>query len=77
MDALKAVYPATCADLQQKIGERLAVWQKPLTYQQRLAFSAILGPKALASDAPAGPDSPDGDASACWRARWSRVVQTE
>ena len=48
VDALKAVYPATYADLQQKIGERLAVWQKPLTYQQRLAFSAILGPKALA-----------------------------
>ena len=47
VEALKAVYPALYSDLQQKIGERLATWQKPLSYQQKLAFSAILGSKAL------------------------------
>ncbi len=47
VEALKAVYPAMYADLQQKIGERLATWNKPLTFQQKLAFTAILGPAAL------------------------------
>lgn len=47
LEALRAVYPAIYADLQQKIGERLAMWNKPLSYQQRLAFSAIVGPTAL------------------------------
>lgn len=47
VEALKSVYPALYSDLQQKIGERLATWQKPLSYQQKLAFSAILGSKAL------------------------------
>lgn len=47
IEAVKAVYPAMYADLQQKIGERLAVYNKPLTFQQKLAFTAILGPAAL------------------------------
>lgn len=47
LEALKAVYPAIYAHLQEKIGERLATWDKPLTFQQKLAFSAVLGPKAL------------------------------
>lgn len=47
VEALKAVYPAMYADLQQKIGERLATWNKPLTFQQKLAFTAIIGPSAL------------------------------
>jgi hypothetical protein len=47
VEALKAVYPAMYADLQQKIGERLMMQKKPLSYQQRLALSAVLGPTAL------------------------------
>lgn len=47
VEAIKAVYPAMYADLQQKIGERLMMQKKPLTYQQRTALAAILGPTAL------------------------------
>lgn len=47
VEALQAVYPALYADLQQKIGERLMMHKKPLSYQQRLAMSAIIGPGAL------------------------------
>lgn len=47
VEAIQAVYPAIYQGLQQKIGERLATWKKPLTYQQRLAFSSILGVQAL------------------------------
>lgn len=48
VEAIKAVYPAIYADLQQKIGERLAEWKKPLSYSQKLALSNIVGPSALA-----------------------------
>lgn len=47
VEALKAVYPSMYAELQQKIGERLMTLKSPPTYQQRLAFSALLGPGAL------------------------------
>lgn len=47
VEALKAVYPAMYADLQQKISERLMMLKKPLSYQQRLAVTAIIGPGAL------------------------------
>lgn len=47
VEAIQAVYPAMYADLQQKIGERLMMQKKPLTYPQRLALSAVLGPTAL------------------------------
>lgn len=47
VEAIQAVYPALYADLQQKIGERLMMQKKPLSYQQRLAMSAIIGPVAL------------------------------
>lgn len=47
VEALKAVYPSIYSHLQQKIGERLATWQKPLTFQQKLAFSTLLGAQAL------------------------------
>lgn len=47
VEALKAVYPVIYSDLQQKMGERLATWQKPLSYQQKLALSAVFGPKVL------------------------------
>ena len=47
VEAIKAVYPAMYADLQQKIGERLAVYPKALSYRQKLAISAVLGPTAL------------------------------
>lgn len=47
VEALKAVYPAMYADLQQKLGERLMMQKKPLSYQQRMALSAVLGPTAL------------------------------
>ena len=51
VDALKAVYPALYSKLQQQIGERLASWQKPLTYQQRLSMSSIVGPLAFGMSA--------------------------
>ena len=47
VEALKAVYPAMYANLQQKISERLMMLKKPLSYQQRLAVTAIIGPGAL------------------------------
>lgn len=47
IEAIKAVYPAMYADLQQKIGERLAVYPKALSYKQKLALSAVIGPGAL------------------------------
>ena len=47
IEAIKAVYPAMYADLQQKIGERLMMQKKPLSYQQRLAVSMVIGPTAL------------------------------
>lgn len=46
-EALQVVYPALYADLQQKIGERLATWNKPLSYQQKLALTMVVGPGAL------------------------------
>ena len=47
MEALQAVYPAIYSKLQQKITERLTSYQKPLTYQQRLALAGFMGPAAL------------------------------
>lgn len=47
VEAIKAVYPALYSELQQRIGERLAMTKKPLTYQQRLAVSTVVGPSAL------------------------------
>jgi hypothetical protein len=46
-EALQVVYPAMYADLQQKITERLMMQKKPMSYQQRVALSAIIGPQAL------------------------------
>ena len=51
IDALKAVYPALYSKLQQQIGERLASWDKPLSYQQRLAVSSVAGPLAFGMSA--------------------------
>lgn len=47
VEALKAVYPAIYSDLQQKLSERIAESKKPLSYQQKMAVSQILGPTAI------------------------------
>jgi hypothetical protein len=47
LDAIRAVYPALYQNLQQKISERLATWEKPLAYSQKLALVPFLGPQAL------------------------------
>jgi hypothetical protein len=47
IDAIRAVYPAMYVDFQQRLSDRLMEWKKPLTYQQRLAFSPFLGPAVL------------------------------
>lgn len=47
LDAIRAVYPAIYQDLRQKLSDRLAMATKPLTYQQKMAAMAVLGPGAL------------------------------
>ncbi len=47
IDAIRAVYPTIYQDLREKLGERLAMSKKPLTYHQKTAAMAILGPGAL------------------------------
>lgn len=46
VEALKVVYPSIYAELQQKIGEKLATWKKPLSYTQKAGLTALLGPNA-------------------------------
>lgn len=75
VEALRAVYPALYQKLQQQISERLLMQKKPISYQQRLAMAAIIGPQALgmtqqqmvvlqqtqvAPKNPAPPPRPDG-----------------
>lgn len=43
VEAIQAVYPAIYQDLKEKISERMMTYKKPLTFQQKQAFSAILG----------------------------------
>ena len=47
VEALQAVYPAMYAKLQEQISERMMMLKKPLSYQQRLALAAVIGPGAL------------------------------
>lgn len=47
IEAVKAVYPGIYANLQQRLGERLAEIKKPLTYQQKLGLQLVMGPTAL------------------------------
>lgn len=47
VEALQAVYPSIYADLQQKLGEKVMMLQKPLTHAQKLALAPILGPNVL------------------------------
>lgn len=47
VEAIRSVYPAIYEDLQQKLSERLMMHKKPLTYQQKLALSTVLGGQAL------------------------------
>jgi hypothetical protein len=44
IEALQAVYPRMYQDLREKLSERVAGIQKPLTYHQRLALQPVLGP---------------------------------
>lgn len=46
-EVLKTIYPALYEDLRQKISERLMAQTKPVSYQQKMAFAAILGPGAI------------------------------
>lgn len=48
VEAIKAVYPDMYQQLQQDISEKLVNWTKPLTFQQKLAFSKVLGTTVLA-----------------------------
>lgn len=43
VDALRAVYPKLLQDIQTKMIERLAQWDKPLEYGQRMALSRLFG----------------------------------
>jgi hypothetical protein len=47
LDAIRAVYPMLYQNLQQKISERLATWEKPLAYSQKLALVPFIGPAAM------------------------------
>lgn len=47
VEAIQAVYPAIYEDLRQQLSERMMTWKKPLTFQQKLAFSTVLGSQAL------------------------------
>lgn len=46
-ETLKTIYPALYEDLRQKISERLMAQEKPITYQQKMAFGMLLGPAAI------------------------------
>lgn len=50
-EALKAVYPALYEDMQRKMFERLAAWDKgPVPYRKKLMLAQMLGPQILGID---------------------------
>lgn len=49
LEALKAVYPQTFAQLQQAMSEKLMLWKEPLPWDKRQTLSQVLGPQVFAT----------------------------